>query len=87
MAIGSWAGHALFGRHVSKTFSRQDDRKVTMQESTINQKEGNGNIHMVFAHSEQVCEFTSEYISSCDLARPESGDLILEESTEIETKH
>lgn len=30
------------------------------------QKEGNGNLHTVFAHSEQVCEFTSEYISSYD---------------------
>lgn len=26
----------------------------------INQKEGNGNLHTIFAHSEQVCEFTSE---------------------------
>lgn len=26
----------------------------------INQKEGNGNLDTVFAHSEQVCEFTSE---------------------------
>ena len=32
----------------------------------INQKEGNGNLDTVFAHSEQVCEFTSEYISSYD---------------------
>lgn len=40
----------------------------------INQKEGNGKYRHGFAHSEQVCEFTSEYISSFDqLAEPIEG--------------
>lgn len=50
----------------------------------INQKEGNGKYRHGFAHSEQVCEFTSEYISSSDqLAEPVEGYDLVERSGRV----
>ena len=44
--------------------TRECEREETRGETEI--KEGNGNLNTDFAHSEQVCEFTSENISSFD---------------------
>lgn len=48
---------------------------IAMREAKelINQKEGNGNIDTDFAHSEQVCEFTSENFSSFDQLADQDG--------------